>query len=85
MPEIRLLIYIGKKKPESLQKLSAGVEDDHTHNLGDLLVDPADNPEAIYLCNLILKELDLCLKKLPAPQPRHARAGVPDQHARADV
>ena len=57
-----------KKKPESLQKLSAGVEDAHTHNLGDLLVDPADNPEAIYLCNLVLKELDLCLKKLPGGQ-----------------
>ena len=57
-----------KKKPESLQKLSAGGEDDHTHNLGDLLVDPADNPEAIYLSNLVLKELDLCLKKLPVQQ-----------------
>ncbi len=57
-----------KKKPESLQKLSAGVDDDHNLNLGDLLVDPSDNPEAIYLSNLVRHELELSLKNLPAEQ-----------------
>lgn len=56
-----------KKKPGSLQKLTQGDNDDNL-NLADLLVDPAENPEAAYLSNLVWQELEICLKLLPAPQ-----------------
>lgn len=58
-----------KKKPESLQKLSqAGNADSDSLYLADLLFDPSDNPEAVYLRNLVWNELEVSLKNLPAVQ-----------------
>lgn len=58
-----------KKKPESLQKLSqAGNADSDSLDLADLLFDPSDNPEAVYLRNLVWNELEVSLKNLPAVQ-----------------
>lgn len=57
-----------KKKPDSLQKLTAGADDNYSLNIADLLVDQGDNPESMHLRNLVWNELDISLKNLPQEQ-----------------
>jgi RNA polymerase sigma factor (sigma-70 family) len=58
-----------KHKPVLLDNLSSSnLDDDPSYTVIDLLYEPEDNPENMYLREVIWEEFALCLAKLPAEQ-----------------
>jgi DNA-directed RNA polymerase specialized sigma24 family protein len=57
-----------KKVPENFSDLTVADEDDEGLSFEDLLPSPDAGPEAIYIRNLLLSELQLALHELPKEQ-----------------
>ncbi len=57
-----------KKKEERMPQFSMGSDDDILTDIADILSDPGDTPEAAYMQQLILEELELALDELPEEQ-----------------
>ncbi len=58
-----------KKKPDFLPEAFFEEEDDPEINaLGDLLADPGDSPEIVYLRSLVMEEVENSLNSLPVEQ-----------------
>jgi RNA polymerase sigma factor (sigma-70 family) len=58
-----------KHKPILLDNLSGtDIDDDPAYTVIDLLYEPGDNPENMYLREMIWEEFAVCLEKLPAEQ-----------------
>src|SRR5213594_716092 len=55
----RITDLFRKKKPESFSDSAVAGEDDERLQLGDLLPSPDAGPEALYVRNLLLDELEL--------------------------
>lgn len=57
-----------KKKPEALEDVYAGAEEDTAFDWTEIFFYDADNPETAYLRNLFWEALDNALNELPAEQ-----------------
>jgi RNA polymerase sigma factor (sigma-70 family) len=57
-----------KKKPEALEDVYAGSEDDTAFDWTEIFFDNTNNPETAYLRNLFWEALDNALNELPAEQ-----------------
>src|SRR6266571_2376816 len=57
-----------KKKPESFSDAAVADEGDEVLQLEDLLPSPDAGPEALYVRNVLLDELELALDELPEEQ-----------------
>src|SRR5216110_3750816 len=57
-----------KKKPEAFSDAAVEDEDGELLHVEDLLPSPDAGPEALYVRNLLLDELELALDKLPDEQ-----------------
>jgi RNA polymerase sigma factor (sigma-70 family) len=57
-----------KKKAAPVSQLERVTEDGETLTILDLLLDPADGPEAEMLAEMIMEELEAALDELPAAQ-----------------
>ncbi len=64
----RITDLFRKKKPESFSEVAVEGEDGDLLRIEDLLPSPEAGPEAAYLRNLLLDELELALDELPAEQ-----------------
>ena len=65
----RITDLFRKKKPESLSDTAiANDEDDELLLLEDLLPSPDAGPEALYVRNVLLDELELAIEELPEEQ-----------------
>ncbi len=64
----RIIDLFRKKKPESFSSLAAIDENDELLKLEDLLPSPDAGPEALYVRNLLLDELELAIDELPEEQ-----------------
>jgi RNA polymerase sigma factor (sigma-70 family) len=64
----RITDLFRKKKPENLTDAAVAGEDGELLRLEDLLPSPDAGPEAIYVRNLLLDELEFALSELPEEQ-----------------
>ena len=64
----RITDLFRKKQPERFSRGSVEGEDDEPLRLEELLPSPAAGPEALYMRNVLLDELELALDELPATQ-----------------
>jgi RNA polymerase sigma factor (sigma-70 family) len=64
----RITDLFRKKKPETFSDATIEDEDGETLQIEDLLPSPDAGPEALYLRNLVLEELELALDELPEEQ-----------------
>jgi RNA polymerase sigma factor (sigma-70 family) len=64
----RITDLFRKKKPESFSDAAIEDEDGELLQIEDLLPSPDAGPEALYLRNLLLDELESALAELPAEQ-----------------
>ena len=64
----RITDLFRKKKPASFADAAVEGEEGELLELEDLLPSPDAGPEALYLRNLLLDELELALDELPDPQ-----------------
>src|SRR6478672_8113439 len=64
----RITDLFRKKRPESLNETAVTDEDGELPQLEDLLPSPDAGPEALYLRNALLDELELALDELPGEQ-----------------
>ncbi|MGB7623978.1 MAG: sigma-70 family RNA polymerase sigma factor [Terriglobia bacterium] len=64
----RITDLFRKKKPESFSDTAVGDEDDELLQLEDLLPSPYAGPEALYVRNVLLDELELAIDELPGEQ-----------------
>src|SRR5512135_1364280 len=61
----RITDLFRKKVPESFSDTSVADEDDEVLQIEDLLPSPDAGPEALYVRNVLLDELELALDELP--------------------
>ena len=64
----RITDLFRKKRPESFRDTLVADEDDEALHLEDLLPSPDAGPEALYVRNVLLDELELALDELPEEQ-----------------
>jgi len=64
----RITDLFRKKKPESFSDATVEDEAGELLRIEDLLPSPAAGPEALYVRNVLLEELELALDELPAEQ-----------------
>ena len=64
----RIIDVFRKKKPESFSEAAVEGEDGEMLQLEDLLPSPDAGPEAIYVRNVLLDELELAVEELPEEQ-----------------
>ena len=64
----RITDLFRKKKPESFSDIAVADEDDELLQLEDLLPSPAAGPEALYVRNVLLDELELAVDELTEEQ-----------------
>ena len=64
----RITDLFRKKKPESFSEQAVENEEGELLQIEDLLPSPDAGPEAVYLRNLLLEELELALDELPEEQ-----------------
>jgi RNA polymerase sigma factor (sigma-70 family) len=64
----RIIDLLRRKKPESFSDAAVADEDDELLPLEDLLPSPDAGPEALYVRNVLLDELELALDELPEEQ-----------------
>jgi RNA polymerase sigma factor (sigma-70 family) len=64
----RITDLFRKKRPESFSDTAVADEDDELLQLEDLLPSPDAGPEALYVRNVLLDELELALDELPEEQ-----------------
>jgi RNA polymerase sigma factor (sigma-70 family) len=64
----RITDLFRKKKPESFSDAAVEDEDGELLQIEDLLPSPDDGPEALYVRNVLLEELELALDELPDEQ-----------------
>src|SRR5229473_1238330 len=64
----RITDLFRKKKPETFSDAAVEDEDGKALQLEDLLPSPDAGPEALYVRNVLLDELELALDELPEPQ-----------------
>ena len=64
----RITDLFRKKKPESFSDSAVADEDDDVLQIEDLLPSPDAGPEALYLRNVLLDELELAVDELPEEQ-----------------
>ena len=64
----RITDLFRKKRTESVRESAVADEDGEVLRLEDLLPSPAAGPEALYVRNLLLEELELAVEELPEEQ-----------------
>lgn len=64
----RITDLFRKKKPQSLGDATLGSESGELLQIEDLLPSPDAGPEAVYVRNMLLEELELALEELPDEQ-----------------
>jgi RNA polymerase sigma factor (sigma-70 family) len=64
----RITDLFRKKRPESFSDSAAADEDGDVLQIEDLLPSPDAGPEALYLRNVLLEELELAVDELPEEQ-----------------
>jgi RNA polymerase sigma factor (sigma-70 family) len=64
----RITDLFRKKKPESFGDEAAESEEGEVLRIEDLLPSPEAGPEAVYMRNMLLDELELALEELPEEQ-----------------
>ncbi len=64
----RITDLLRKKKPETFSDAAVEDEDGEVLQIEDLLPSPDAGPEALYVCNVLLDELELALDELPEEQ-----------------
>ena len=64
----RITDLFRKRKPESFKDTAVADEDDEPLQLEDLLPSPDAGPEALYVRNVLLNELELAVHELPEEQ-----------------
>ena len=64
----RITDFFRKKKPENFSDGAVTDEDDDLLRWEDLLPSPDDGPEALYVRNVLLDELELAIDELPKEQ-----------------
>jgi RNA polymerase sigma factor (sigma-70 family) len=64
----RITDLFRKKKPESFSDSAVAVEEGEVLQIEDLLPSPDAGPEALYLRNVLLDELELAVDELPEEQ-----------------
>jgi RNA polymerase sigma factor (sigma-70 family) len=64
----RITDLLRKRRPESSSDAAAADEEDDRLRVEDLLPSPDAGPEALYVRNVILEELELALEELPEEQ-----------------
>jgi RNA polymerase sigma factor (sigma-70 family) len=64
----RITDLFRRKKPETFSDAAVGDEDGELLRIEDLLPSPDAGPEALYVRNLLLDELELALDELPDEQ-----------------
>lgn len=64
----RITDFLRKKKAEPFSNAAVEDEDGQLLQIEDLLPSPDDGPEALYVRNVLLEELELALDELPAGQ-----------------
>lgn len=64
----RITDLFRKKKPESFSEAAVESDEGELLRFDDLLPSPDAGPEALYLRNALLEELELALEELPAAQ-----------------
>src|SRR5712692_933656 len=64
----RITDLLRKKKPESFSDTAVEGEGGEVLQIEDLLPSPDAGPEALYVRNVLLDELELALDELPEPQ-----------------
>jgi RNA polymerase sigma factor (sigma-70 family) len=64
----RITDLFRKKKPEGLEDIAFGEEDEERVRWEDLLPSPEAGPEALYARNVLLDEIDAALEELPEEQ-----------------
>src|SRR5881398_2950616 len=64
----RITDLFRKKKPETFSDAAVEDEDGEVLRIEDLLPSPAAGPEALYVRNVLLDELELALDELPDEQ-----------------
>ena len=64
----RITDLFRKKRPESFSDTAVADEDDELLQLEDLLPSPDAGPEALYVRNVLLDELELAVDELPEEQ-----------------
>ena len=64
----RITDLFRKKKSERFRNLAAADEDDDVPRVEDLLPSPDAGPDAIYARKVLLEELELAVRELPAEQ-----------------
>src|SRR5260221_3993637 len=64
----RITDLFRKKRPESFSDAAVTYEDDEPLHLEDLLPSPDAGPEALYVRNVLLDELELAVDELPEEQ-----------------
>jgi RNA polymerase sigma factor (sigma-70 family) len=64
----RITDLFRKKKPESFSEAAVEDEEGELMQIEDLLPSPDAGPEALYLLNVLLEELELALDELPDGQ-----------------
>jgi RNA polymerase sigma factor (sigma-70 family) len=64
----RITDLFRKKKPQSLEDTTVESESGELLQLEDLLPSPEAGPDAVYVRNMLLEELELALEELPEEQ-----------------
>lgn len=64
----RITDFLRKKKAEPFSRAAVEDEDGQLLRIEDLLPSPDDGPEALYVRNVLLEELELAIDELPAGQ-----------------
>src|SRR5689334_25324377 len=64
----RITDLFRKKKPESFSDATTEDESGELLQIEDLLPSPEAGPEAVYIRNMLLEELELALEELPEEQ-----------------
>ena len=64
----RITDFFRKKRPQSFADAVAGDENGELLRIEDLLPSPEAGPEAVYVHNMLLEELELALEELPDEQ-----------------
>src|SRR2546423_6707637 len=64
----RITDLFRKKKPESFSDAAEPNDDRELLQIGDLLPSPEAGPEALYVRNVLLDELELAIAELPEEQ-----------------
>jgi len=64
----RIIDFFRKKRPQSFSSIAIANEDDERLELEDLLASPDAGPEAVYVRNVVLDELERAIDELPEEQ-----------------